>query len=67
MCFVIPTSAAKYYFSSQSGDDSRTSLQAQNPATPWKTLNKLNTFMNLQPGDSVLFKRGETFYGTLIL
>lgn len=58
--------AANYYFSSQAGDDSRSSSQAQNALTPWKTLNKLNSFIsNLQPGDSVLFKRGETFYGSI--
>ncbi|MFD1140176.1 right-handed parallel beta-helix repeat-containing protein [Larkinella insperata] len=60
--------AANYYFSSQTGDDSRTSLQAQNQATPWKTLSKLNSFFShLQPGDAVLFKRGETFYGQIII
>ena len=55
-----------YYFSTASGDDSRTSAQAQNPATPWKSINKLNSFFtSLVPGDSVLFKRGETFYGSI--
>lgn len=57
--------AARYYFSS-SGDDSRTAGQAQNPDTPWKSIDKLNTiFKTLKPGDEVLFKRGEVFYGTL--
>lgn len=56
--------ATNYYFSSVSGDDSRTSAQAQNPATPWKTLTKLNSFFSsLAAGDSALLKRGETFYG----
>lgn len=56
--------ASKYYFSSISGDNLRTPMQAKNPATPWKTLEKLNSFFsNLNPGDSVLLKRGETFYG----
>jgi len=57
--------SANYYFSSGTGIDSRTSTEAQNLLTPWKTLTKLNAFMSsLQPGDSVLFKRGEVFYGS---
>ncbi|MEX2592083.1 MAG: malectin domain-containing carbohydrate-binding protein [Anditalea sp.] len=58
--------ATNYYFSTGSGDDSRSASQAQNPSTPWKTINKLNKiFSSLQPGDVVLFKRGETFYGSI--
>src|SRR6476620_3091757 len=66
----IPTfgNPHKYYFSSSQGDDSRTTTQAQNPNTPWKTLNKLNSFFaNLSPGDYVLFKRGDTFYGSITI
>ncbi|HVT84108.1 MAG TPA: tandem-95 repeat protein [Chitinophagaceae bacterium] len=60
--------ASNYYFSSSGGNDSYTSVQAQNPATPWQSLNKLNSFFSsLQPGDSVLFKCGDTFYGNLII
>ncbi|MEO6454840.1 MAG: right-handed parallel beta-helix repeat-containing protein, partial [Ginsengibacter sp.] len=63
---AITTRATNYYFSAISGDDSRTTLQAQNPATPWKTLSKLNSFFStLNPGDSVLLKRNETFYGSI--
>ena len=58
--------AATYYFSSVSGDDSRTPTQANSASTPWKSLSKLNDFfISLQPGDSVLFNRGETFYGSI--
>lgn len=57
-----------YYFSSVSGNDSRSLVQATNPSTPWKSIEKLNSIMHqLKPGDSVLFKRGETFYGTIVL
>ena len=62
----IQTKATNYYFSSTDGDDSRTSAQAQSSSTPWKTIDKLNSFFSsLQPGDVVLFKRGDVFYGSI--
>src|SRR5690606_27674522 len=55
-----------YYFSTSSGDDSRSSSQAQNSATPWKTIKKLNSiFSSLRPGDKILFKSGDTFSGSI--
>jgi parallel beta-helix repeat protein len=58
--------ATNYYFSTTSGNDDRTPSEAKNSSTPWKTIDKLNSFFSsLQPGDSVLFKRGETFYGSI--
>lgn len=55
-----------YYFSDVSGDDSRTPTQARNQSTPWKSITKLNAyFSSLSNGDSILFKRGETFYGSI--
>ena len=55
-----------YYFSISMGNDNNTAKQAQNPLTPWKTINKLNGVMrNLLPGDEVLFNRGDTFSGTV--
>lgn len=35
-------------------------------ATPYQTITKANN-LSLSPGDSVVFKRGDTFYGTLIM
>ena len=56
-----------FYFSSSSGDDSRNEAQAQNVNTPWRSLNKLNSyFPNFQPGDVIHFKRGETFDGSIV-
>ncbi len=66
--FIGSAQAANYYFSPWSGDDTRTSAEAQSASTPWKSTSKLNTFFSsLQPGDSVLFKRGETFYGSITI
>jgi parallel beta-helix repeat protein len=60
--------ATNYYFSAVSGDDSRSSAQARSASTPWKTIGKLNSFFSsLQPGDSVLLKRGETFFGSITI
>ncbi|MCO6498119.1 MAG: right-handed parallel beta-helix repeat-containing protein, partial [Chitinophagaceae bacterium] len=60
--------ANKYYFSSSIGNDSYSEVEAQNPATPWKTLGKLNSIMSiLAPGDSVLFKKGDVFYGKIVV
>ncbi len=67
LLLVLKTvSGTNYYFSSSSGDDNRSSSQASNSLTPWRSIDKLNSFFgSLQPGDQVLFKRGETFYGTI--
>src|SRR5215217_6713433 len=66
--FATTSKATNYYFSSVTGDDSRTSTQAKSSSTPWKTLSKLNSFFSsLQSGDSVLLKRGETFYGSITI
>jgi len=57
-----------YYFSTSIGNDSRTSTQAQSPATPWKTLSKLNSFFaSVKPGDSILLKRGEEYPGSITI
>ena len=63
--YSVSLQASNYYLSSESGDDYFTSDQAQHASTPWKTISKLNSFTDLQPGDSILFKRGESFYGSL--
>jgi hypothetical protein len=68
LCLCGMANATNYYFSTVSGDDSRTSAQAQNPNTPWKTITKLNAvFSTLVAGDSILFKSGEIFYGSITI
>jgi hypothetical protein len=58
--------ARKFYFSSSTGSDTYTLLQAQNQATPWKTLQKMqqlviNNTVAFLPGDTLAFKRGDVF------
>ena len=68
LIFSANVTGRNFYFSTSSGNDSRTTAQAQSPATPWKSIAKLNSFFSsLLPGDSVLFKRGEVFYGSIIV
>lgn len=54
---------ATTYYVSNSGNDSNPGTTT---ALPWQTLNKVNisTFL---PGDQILFQRGSTFYGSLII
>lgn len=69
-CLLVLTQnvfANTYYFSDAIGNDSYSSAQAQNPATPWKTIAKCNSFFSsLSPGDFVRFNGGEYFPGTII-
>ena len=66
LLFVLHSSKATNYYFSSNGDDSRSPQQASSPNTPWRSIKKLNEFFKqLQPGDSVLFKCGEEFVGTL--
>ncbi|MEY4331684.1 MAG: hypothetical protein RLZZ196_422 [Bacteroidota bacterium] len=60
----------KFYFSA-TGNDSYTTTQAQNQATPWQTLRKLTSLTTgtngptvFRAGDTICFKRGDVFYGS---
>lgn len=75
LLLILITSNAysrKFYFSSSGGSDSYSVSQAQNPATPWKSLVNLHRFANgMSPfgaapnraaaGDTFLFKCGDVF------
>ncbi|MBC7829712.1 MAG: right-handed parallel beta-helix repeat-containing protein [Chitinophagaceae bacterium] len=50
-----------YYVDAVSGLDANDGLS---PASAWKTLGKINN-TNFQPGDNILFRRGQTFSGFL--
>lgn len=58
---AISAFAGEYYVDSSAGDDLAAGTTAQ---TAWKTLERVNT-AGLEPGDSVYFKRGEIWRGSL--
>jgi parallel beta-helix repeat protein len=68
LSFLLLTSnyvnANTYYVDATLGNDSYTTTQAQSSATPWKTIAKVNS--SVGTGSTVLFKKGETFYGSII-
>ena len=51
-----------YYVSSSLGNDSNSGTSV---LTPWKTLNKVNN-STFQPGDSILFNRGDVWTESLV-
>jgi hypothetical protein len=61
LTWCVAASAANYYVSSSSGSDGNPGTQAQ----PLQTLAKVNG-LALNPGDSVFFKRGDTWNEQLI-
>ena len=68
MLLAFTGKANNYYISSSTGNDGFSSSQAQNQATPWQSINKLNSFFNnLKAGDNIYFKRGDTFYGSIVV
>lgn len=58
----IPPVTANYYYFSTSGLDTNTGMSS---ASPLKTISKLNS-MTFQPGDSILFKRGDVWSGKIV-
>lgn len=52
------------YYVSASGNDSN---NGTSEATPWQTTAKVNSFPSFLPGDNIFFKRGDTFYGNIIV
>ena len=63
--FGFTANATNYYISSSSGNDANAGTS---PGSAWQSLAKLNsTFNQFIPGDSILFKRGDTFYGSITI
>lgn len=60
----LPTLATRIYVSSSEGSDS--SANPHDPLTPYRTITKVNAiFSGLNANDSILFKTGDTFTGTI--
>lgn len=55
------TTAATTYYVANNGNDNNNGLT---PATAWKTLDHVSD-QTFQPGDSILFRRGDTWRETL--
>ncbi|MBL0359242.1 MAG: right-handed parallel beta-helix repeat-containing protein [Chitinophagaceae bacterium] len=53
---------ATNYYVSTTGSDANNGTSA---ATPWKTISKVNAFV-FAANDSILFKRGEVFFGAVV-
>ncbi len=57
--------AQKSYYISCGGNDD---FNGMSPATAWKSIAHLNSLFNsIAPGDSVLFKCNESFYGSIVI
>lgn len=67
LCFVLlclsHDGMTTVFYVSNSGNDSNSGLSSD---LPWQTLSKVNSTV-LKPGDKILFKRGDVFYGSLII
>jgi len=63
LCLFSLIASATDYFVSSAGNDSANGLST---SSPWKTISKVNSvFSTLKPGDRILFRRGDSFYGSL--
>ncbi|MGD0908660.1 MAG: hypothetical protein ABSA96_13840, partial [Candidatus Acidiferrales bacterium] len=59
LVFGLPASATTYYVAA-AGSDSNSGTSS---GTPWQTIAKVNG-STFSPGDSILFNRGDVWYGT---
>lgn len=60
--FLFTVNATDYYIAANGNDNNNGTSQS----SPWKSIGKLNAyFSNLHPGDRVLFRRGDVFYGSI--
>ncbi|MCX6359427.1 MAG: hypothetical protein NT029_06470, partial [Armatimonadetes bacterium] len=57
---ATPTQAATYYVAAHGSDRS----DGRSPRRPWRSLDRVNS-TDLKPGDAVLFRRGDSWRGSL--
>jgi hypothetical protein len=62
LCMGQSYAQKNYYFSSSTGND----LNVGSEASPFQTISKLNSLV-LVAGDKILFKKGDTFIGQIIV
>jgi hypothetical protein len=64
LLFVCNHAFATNWYLSNTGSDANA---GNSTVAPWQTIGKLNSmFASMSAGDSVLFKRGDTFYGAIV-
>lgn len=61
-CSLCPLMATNYYLSASGNDGNKGTTLSQ----PWKSITRLNQQI-LKPGDKVLFKKGDTFFGEIVV
>ncbi|WP_461790445.1 CBM96 family carbohydrate-binding protein [Pedobacter sp.] len=61
--YSSPLASGTFYVDAVDGNDLNAGTSA---LAPWKTLNMVNS-KTFQPGSKILFKSGQTFYGTLLI
>lgn len=64
LLFPLFVHATNYYISNTGNDNNA----GTSPDKAWQTIAQLNTsFSAMRPGDNIFFKRGDTFYGSIII
>jgi len=62
---LVSQASAKNYYVSAAGNNANTGLTQ---AAAWQSISKVNaSFASMTAGDSILFRRGDTFYGALVV
>lgn len=64
LCSIFAASAKTFYISANGNDNNI----GTSSAAPWKSIAKLNaSFSLISAGDSILFRRGDVFYGAIVV
>ena len=59
------TASAKNYYVAANGNNANAGTSS---SAPWQTISKVNSFFtSIVAGDSILFRRGDTFYGAIVV